>query len=85
LLELWQKKNLTVIFVTHSIYEAVYLSTRVVVMAARPGRVIETVPIEEPYPRGPDFRVSTQFSKYAKQLQESLLRASNADVEGALA
>jgi NitT/TauT family transport system ATP-binding protein len=85
LLQLWQKKNLTVIFVTHSIYEAVYLSTRVVVMAARPGRVIETVPIEEPYPRGPEFRVSTQFSKYAKHLQESLLRASSADVDEALA
>ncbi|MGL4574158.1 MAG: ABC transporter ATP-binding protein [Burkholderiaceae bacterium] len=85
LLQLWQKKNLTVMFVTHSIYEAVYLSTRVVVMAARPGRVIETVPIEEPYPRGPEFRVSTQFSKYAKHLQESLLRASSADADEMLA
>jgi NitT/TauT family transport system ATP-binding protein len=77
LLDLWQKKKLTVIFVTHSIYEAVYLSTRVVVMAARPGRVIEDVAIDEPYPRGPEFRVSTHFSKYAKHLQESLLRASD--------
>jgi NitT/TauT family transport system ATP-binding protein len=85
LLGLWQKKNLTVVFVTHSIYEAVYLSTRVIVMAARPGRVIEEVKIEEPYPRGPEFRVSTQFSQYAKRLQESLLRASNANPEEALA
>ena len=72
------------IFVTHSIYEAVYLSTRVVVMAARPGRLIEEVRIDEPYPRGPEFRVSTAFSHYAKQLQDSLLRASGG-VEGALA
>jgi NitT/TauT family transport system ATP-binding protein len=84
LLELWRAKKLTVIFVTHSIYEAVYLSTRVVVMAARPGRLIEEVRIDEPYPRGPEFRVSTAFSHYAKQLQDSLLRASGG-VEGALA
>jgi NitT/TauT family transport system ATP-binding protein len=76
LLDLWQKKKLTVVFVTHSIYEAVYLSNRVVVMAARPGRVVDEVMIEEPYPRGNEFRVSTQFSQYAKRLQDSLLKAS---------
>ena len=86
LLALWQKKKLTVIFITHSIYEAVYLSTRVVVMAARPGRVIEDVAINEPFPRGSEFRVSTQFAQYAKHLQGSLLRASTANelAEGAL-
>jgi NitT/TauT family transport system ATP-binding protein len=76
LLDLWQKKNLTVVFVTHSIYEAVYLSNRVVVMAARPGRVVDEVMIDAPYPRGPEFRVSTEFSQYAKRLQDSLLKAS---------
>jgi NitT/TauT family transport system ATP-binding protein len=80
LLELWQGKKLTVVFVTHSIYEAVYLSNRVVVMAARPGRIVDEVRIDEPYPRGPDFRVSTQFSQYAKRLQDSLLRASETDM-----
>jgi NitT/TauT family transport system ATP-binding protein len=84
LLDLWRAKKLTVIFVTHSIYEAVYLSTRVVVMAARPGRVVEEVPIDEPYPRGPEFRVSTAFSRYAKRLQDGLLRASGAAAEVAL-
>ncbi len=78
LLDLWQEKKLTVIFVTHSIYEAVYLSTRVVVMAARPGRVVDEVRIDEPYPRDASFRVSTAFSGYAKRLQDSLLRASAA-------
>jgi NitT/TauT family transport system ATP-binding protein len=81
LLELWQGKKLTVVFVTHSIYEAVYLSNRVVVMAARPGRIVDEVGIDEPYPRGPDFRVSTQFSQYAKRLQDALLRASAADAD----
>jgi len=76
LLDLWRKKKLTVIFVTHSIHEAVFLSTRVVMMAARPGRVVEEFPIDEPYPRTPDFLVSPQFSRYAKQLQDSLQRAS---------
>jgi NitT/TauT family transport system ATP-binding protein len=85
LLELWGAKKLTVIFVTHSIYEAVYLSNRVIVMAARPGRIVDEVAIDEPYPRGPDFRVSTRFSAYAKQLQDSLLRASGSLEDEALA
>ena len=85
LLDLWRSKKLTVIFVTHSIFEAVYLSSRVVVMAARPGRIIEEVSIDEPYPRGPDFRVSQAFSQYAKRLQDSLLRASGTHPEEALA
>ena len=83
LLDLWQRQKLTVIFVTHSIYEAVYLSNRVLVMAARPGRIASEVTIAEPYPRATDFRVSTAFSLYAKQLQDSLLRASDAS-EGPL-
>jgi len=76
LLDLWQNKKLTVMFVTHSIHEAVFLSNRVVMMAARPGRVVETFEIYEPYPRTPDFMVSPQFNRHAKRLQDSLLRAS---------
>ncbi len=84
LLELWQRQKLTVLFVTHSIHEAVFLSNRVVTMAARPGRVIEQLNIDEPYPRSADFRVSTVFSRYAKTLQDSLLRASDAGAEALL-
>lgn len=76
LLHLWRQKKLTVIFVTHSIHEAVFLSSRVVMMAARPGRVVEEFRIDEPYPRTADFMVSPEFSRYAKLLQDSLLRAS---------
>ena len=76
LLDLWRKKKLTVIFVTHSIHEAVFLSSRVVMMAARPGRVVEEFRIYAPYPRTADFMVSPEFSRYAKLLQDSLLRAS---------
>ena len=76
LLELWRAKRLTVLFVTHSIHEAVFLSSRVVMMAARPGRVVEQITIDEPHPRTPEFMVSPQFSRYARRLQESLLAAS---------
>jgi NitT/TauT family transport system ATP-binding protein len=76
LLALWRSKKLTVVFVTHSIHEAVFLSTRVVMMAARPGRITEDVAIDEPYPRSPDFMVTPRFAQYAKRLQDSLLRAS---------
>ena len=76
LLALWAEKKLTVIFVTHSIHEAVFLSNRVVMMAARPGRIVEEVVIDEPYPRTPDFMVTPRFAQYAKRLQDSLLRAS---------
>lgn len=76
LLRLWQQQKLTVVFVTHSIAEAVYLSQRVVVMGARPGRVVEEVLIDEPHPRGPDFRVSQRFAEHARHLQDCLLRAS---------
>jgi NitT/TauT family transport system ATP-binding protein len=85
LLELWQKKNLTVVFVTHSIHESVFLSSRVVMMAARPGRIVEEFPIDQPYPRTPDFMVSTGFSHHAKRLQDSLLRASRDTTEEASA
>ena len=77
LLDLWRKKKLTVIFVTHSIHEAVFLSSRVIMMAARPGRVVDQLFIDEPYPRTQDFMVSTSFSRYTKLLQDSLLRASS--------
>ena len=82
---LWHAHGLTALFVTHSIQEAVFLSTRVVVMAARPGRIVDEVAIDEPGPRGPDFRVSTAFSHYARRLQDSLLRASGDEAELALA
>jgi len=71
-------KRLTVLFVTHSIYEAVYLSQRVVVMSARPGRVIGEVAIDEPYPRGDEFRVSQRFAAHARALQQLLVRATAA-------
>ena len=76
LLALWKSRGLTVLFVTHSIHEAVFLSTRVLVMAARPGRIVADVPITEPYPRRPEFRVSAAFSQHARKLHDILLQVS---------
>jgi NitT/TauT family transport system ATP-binding protein len=76
LIDLWWQRHLTVIFVTHSIYEAVFLSTKVVVMAARPGRVMKEVIIDEPHPRTDAFRVTQKFAAYCKELTELLTEAS---------
>jgi len=76
LLDLWQEQKLTVVFVTHSIQEAVFLSQRVIIMAARPGRVVDDIRIETALPRDDEFRVSQDFTHYAQQLQRGLLAAS---------
>ncbi|PYG49845.1 NitT/TauT family transport system ATP-binding protein [Pantoea sp. AG1095] len=76
LLDLWQEQKLTVVFVTHSIQEAVFLSQRVIMMAARPGRVVDDIRIETTLPRDDEFRVSQDFTHYAQQLQRGLLAAS---------
>jgi NitT/TauT family transport system ATP-binding protein len=75
---LWATRGLTVVFVTHSIYEAVFLSTRIAVMGARPGRVVADIPIDEPFPRSAEFRVSTQFAHYCRQLS-ALIADAGAD------
>ena len=76
LLGLWGGRRFTVVFVTHSIYEAVFLSQRVVVMSARPGRLLDEVVIDEPYPRTETFRVSQRFFEHARTLQACLAEAS---------
>ncbi len=61
LLAWWQDRGLTVVFVTHSVYESVFLSQRVVVMSKRPGRIVADLPVEAPYPRDPSFRESRTY------------------------
>jgi NitT/TauT family transport system ATP-binding protein len=71
----WER-SLTTVFVTHSIYEAVFLSTRVVVLAARPGRVFTALTIDEPMPRDESFRNSPRFGEYCRALSAALSDAS---------
>lgn len=75
LLELWQQQRWTVLFVTHNIYEAVYLSQRVIVMAPRPGRVIADVTIDAPYPRTEAFRMSEICNQYCREVSAYLSEA----------
>lgn len=76
LLELWRERNLSIVFVTHSIYEAVFLSTRVVVMAARPGRISRVIEIDAPWPRDEEFRGSPRFAALCSELSQALRDAS---------
>ncbi|NEQ77599.1 MAG: ABC transporter ATP-binding protein [Okeania sp. SIO2C9] len=72
LLRIWQERNWTVVFVTHNIYEAVYLSQQVIVMAARPGRVVADVKIDVDYPRNEDFRMSQLCNDYCREISNYL-------------
>jgi len=78
LLHLWQTFGWTVVFVTHSVFESVYLSERIVIMAARPGRVFEEVRIAAPYPREEEFRTSAVYNDYCRQASETLHAAMGA-------
>ena len=72
LLALWRNLRKTVIFVTHSVFESVYLSQRVVVMTARPGRLSAEIPIDSVQPRGEEFRTSADYAGYCRRVSEAL-------------
>jgi len=78
LLQLFARQGLTVIFVTHSVYESVYLSSRIVVMTTRPGRVTAEIPIEMAYPRLEEFRMSQAYNERCRLVSAALRRAMNA-------
>jgi NitT/TauT family transport system ATP-binding protein len=73
---LWLRQRFTAVFVTHSIYEAAFLSTRVLVMTSRPGRILGEIAIEEAYPRDQAYRSSERFSAGCGRLSELLAQAS---------
>src|SRR5581483_5652451 len=75
LLDVWQALRMTVVFVTHSVFESVYLSRRIVVMAARPGRVFAELAIDAPYPRDQDFRTSAAYGALCRRTSEVLGQA----------
>lgn len=75
LLALWQAGSWATIFVTHSVYESVYLSSRIVVMAPRPGRIVADIPIAAPYPRTEAFRTSEPYNALCRQVSAALHQA----------
>jgi NitT/TauT family transport system ATP-binding protein len=81
LLQLWQALRMTVVFVTHSVFESVYLSNRVVVMAARPGRIFTELAIDAPYPRDQNFRTSADYAALCRRTSQALSDAMAAGGE----
>jgi NitT/TauT family transport system ATP-binding protein len=75
LLRIWQQTGTTVVFVTHSIPEAVFLSTRVVVMSARPGRITEIISIDLSHPRNVETREHPRYFELVTQVREALRRS----------
>jgi NitT/TauT family transport system ATP-binding protein len=75
LLGLWREVGHTVIFVTHSVFESVYLSSRIVVMTPRPGRVFTELSIDAPYPRDESFRTSAEYARHCRIASQALSRA----------
>jgi NitT/TauT family transport system ATP-binding protein len=75
LLELWNDQRFTVVFVTHSVFESVFLSNRIVVMAAKPGRIFEEMRVDAPYPRDEVFRTSAEYAALTRAASDILSRA----------
>jgi NitT/TauT family transport system ATP-binding protein len=75
LLKLWQTLGKTVVFVTHSVFESVFLSSRIVVMTPRPGRVFAEIPIDAPYPRAESFRTSPEYAAFCRRVSQALAQA----------
>jgi NitT/TauT family transport system ATP-binding protein len=85
LLALRAEQGFAVVFVTHSVYESVYLARRVAVMAARPGRVVAELAIDEPYPRLESFRTSARYNAHCIAVSRALRAAFEASPAGAAA
>jgi NitT/TauT family transport system ATP-binding protein len=75
LLTLWQTLGKTVVFVTHSVFESVFLSNRIIVMTPRPGRVFRELVIAAPYPRDEHFRTSAEYAGWCRMASEALADA----------
>ena len=75
LLALKSRMGSTVIFVTHSVFESVFLSDRILIMAPRPGRVLQEITVDAAYPRGLDYRTSADYAAKARETSEALMTA----------
>jgi len=75
LLSLWAAMRQTAIFVTHSVFESVYLSSRIIVMTSRPGRVHAEITVDAPYPRSEAFRTSPEYAALCRTVSKALVDA----------
>ena len=76
LLALWKSEGWTVVFVTHSVFESVYLSNRILVMTPRPGRIAADIAVDAPYPRGDTgFRTTDAYNRYCREVSARLAEA----------
>ncbi|HEY4594600.1 MAG TPA: ATP-binding cassette domain-containing protein [Thermoanaerobaculia bacterium] len=79
LLDLWRSENLTIVFVTHSVYESAYLATRIAVLSARPGRIVGEIAVDAPVPRGPaygeEYRGSEAYLRTCRAVSARLAEA----------
>jgi len=81
LLHWWRERGLTALFVTHSVFEAVYLSERIAVMSPRPGRLVAEVAIDEPYPRTEAFRSSPRYARLCSAVSKALRDAQQREAD----
>jgi NitT/TauT family transport system ATP-binding protein len=81
LLHLWETQKLTVVFVTHSVYESVFLSDRIVVLASHPGRLMSDLAIKVPYPRTEEYRTSHVYNDHCREVSAWLHKAMAAGGE----
>jgi NitT/TauT family transport system ATP-binding protein len=81
-LRLWSEHGLSVLFVTHSVFEAVYLSNRILVMAARPGRVVADLAVDAPWPRDDGFRNDASYVRQCAAVSDRLRETlDDADID----
>jgi len=82
LLRLWEARRPTILFVTHSVFESVYLSTRIAVMTARPGRIAANLPVDLPQPRQHGIRTAPEYAAMCETVSAALGRAMAAGEAG---
>ncbi len=75
---LWAEAGFTALMVTHNVHEAVYLSTQVMVMSSRPGKILQIIPVPFAFPRGPELRATPAFAALTGEVSAALRRFATA-------